>query len=834
MKPRIKNLFLGLLALAMAGSILGCDTKTSSSENNSSDKSSSELESSEIKERSFDESSLQIIDPSSSESDKEITHISISSMPNRTSYYEGEKFDKTGLKVNAFYDDGSFEEVTDFTIDKTGELTTSDTKIKVQYQGCSYTIDITVSVVTTKEINSQNIYLKSENNNIYLCVSGVQYGYTKAEFESGARLYLENHGTYDDTNDWSLVNSNGLAGTATVSTGYFEMKYRIDDIDQIKNYNKRMLITHFSMIYTQTSSKSTVYGNCRINIPEDSYVYEDQNKKMYLYVEGDFTWNIPTITIEPKNSGSGSELPAGAIISSADEPIVKDDPNKVYIGDYGDYVEWVDKSKSVDTLLETYRTLRSVEVQNIDEIYELAYEKGLIEFFDIHNKIEFDFKFSDTELNKLQQDHIRGNRESYRIGDLTITLLGMRIFYKEVGIRQKGNTSRGDILNGNKIVLRHYKMKFKDTFDDEYTDTPMVFNNDAARKYRKKRTLFGMEKLDLRRNRTTDLTYLREYYAYEGFRQNGGLSARSNLLNMKWHLDDGSTQNLGVYLAVECLDDTFTARNFTSTYETGDLYKVGWNSLFNGFNASEFGVETLHRSGNSYWNEGYKFDLKTNKKTSKHEAAKTFIENLNKQSSTTIYGFINSCTDYNNFLVWLALAYLNGDQDDLRGDYNNTYWYLFSNSNKCIFLPTDNDQSLGAAERDGSGMNATGHHGAKSNPFDSNTGFADSRDVVILKKTIYDSNSKQIRSDYLNKINEVLKGSWFDPNNFKQYFDLAKGNYENCVTLGNRISGYHNVFNFEADKNPATIYPMDISTYLTMKEQTFYAWCRNNGVTFSN
>ena len=86
MKPRIKNLFLGLLAIAMAGSVLGCESKTNNSENSSSNKSSSEPESSEIKESSFDESSLQIIDPSSSESDKEITHISIASMPNKTSY----------------------------------------------------------------------------------------------------------------------------------------------------------------------------------------------------------------------------------------------------------------------------------------------------------------------------------------------------------------------------------------------------------------------------------------------------------------------------------------------------------------------------------------------------------------------------------------------------------------------------------------------------------------------------------------------------------------------------------------------------------------------------
>ena len=89
----------------MAGSVLGCETKTSSNSENIKSQSTNEAISSEINDdSSFDESSLQIIS-SSNQSEREISHISVVSMPNRTTYYEGEKFDKTGLKVNAFYDD---------------------------------------------------------------------------------------------------------------------------------------------------------------------------------------------------------------------------------------------------------------------------------------------------------------------------------------------------------------------------------------------------------------------------------------------------------------------------------------------------------------------------------------------------------------------------------------------------------------------------------------------------------------------------------------------------------------------------------------------------------
>ena len=827
MKKGIKNLLLTGASLFLSFAVISCDSIFPLFPSS---------ESGESKESSISGKSSEDSKPSSSGKQKTMTGIVISQMPYQTTFMEGETLDIDGLKISITYDDGTREETTDYEISLLEKaLTRRDTRVTIDYRGYTTTYQIEVLSASTEALVSEQIYLKKESDKIYLCVEGTQYGHSKQELESEARLYLENHGTYDGTNTWDIIYPSGTSGEATVTTGHFVMKYRVDDKPEITETGNKRFITHFSKIYTATSSKSTVFGNCRIPIAEDSYVYEYDDLKMSLFVSGDTTWSIPTILVEFKNQPGpgGDDIPAGGIHSSADEAIVKDDPNKLYLGDYGDYVEWVDKSKSIDLLRETYNNLISTEVQSIDQIFELAYQKGLLEFFDIKNKIEFDFRITNTELNKLNQDNSTGNRESYRIGDLDITMLGMKIHFKEVGIRQKGNTSRGPILSGNMINVRHYKMRFDETFDDEFTDTPMYFNNEAAKKYRKKRTLFGLEKIDLRRNRTTDLTYLREYYAYEGFRANGGISSRSNLLSLYWSLDDGSKQNMGVYLGVECIDKSFLERNFTEQYETGDLYKVGYGAYFNGFNASEYGVETLHKSGNSYWNSGFKFDLKTNKKTSQHLAIKEWVEGLNRQNSSSIYDFVNTYSDYQSFLTWLALAYLNGDQDDLRGNTNNTYVYMVPGLNKALFMPQDNDQSLGAAERDGSGINATGHHGARNNPFDTNTGHGNSSNVVILQKTIYDTRSTQIRTDYLNKINHVLSvNKWFKPETFRVYYDYAYNNYHNDTTLGNRVSGYNNVFSFTADTNVATRNPLDISVYMTTKESTFYTWCNNNNVHF--
>ncbi len=55
-----------------------------------------------------------------------IAQLTVSSRPEKTEYYVGEKFDKTGMVVTAVYSDGSEEIVTGYTVDKTGKLSLED------------------------------------------------------------------------------------------------------------------------------------------------------------------------------------------------------------------------------------------------------------------------------------------------------------------------------------------------------------------------------------------------------------------------------------------------------------------------------------------------------------------------------------------------------------------------------------------------------------------------------------------------------------------------------------------------------------------------------------
>ena len=155
---------------------------------------------------------------------------------------------------------------------------------------------------------------------------------------------------------------------------------------------------------------------------------------------------------------------------------------------------------------------------------------------------------------------------------------------------------------------------------------------------------------------------------------------------------------------------------------------MGWadynSARLDSVNPSLFGVENLHKVNNGFYVEKFVYDLKTNKKTSKHDDIKDFIAKLSYINTSEYYEMIKENTYYDAFIKYLAISYLMGDPDDLRGNYNNTYLYFIPYENsisKAYFIPTDHDRVLGQTGDEGG--NPTGHHSTLNNPFDNNTGY---------------------------------------------------------------------------------------------------------------
>ncbi len=73
-----------------------------------------------------------------------VTEVQMLLPADKTEYLVGEKFDPSGLTFVAIYSDGTRKPVTEFTWDKTGELTKEDTTITITCEGKTFTQAITV------------------------------------------------------------------------------------------------------------------------------------------------------------------------------------------------------------------------------------------------------------------------------------------------------------------------------------------------------------------------------------------------------------------------------------------------------------------------------------------------------------------------------------------------------------------------------------------------------------------------------------------------------------------------------------------------------------------
>ena len=101
-----------------------------------------------------------------------MTGIKITSLPNKTVYYDREAIDYTGLKISETYSDGTEKEITDYTLSlKKGSILTSKqiNKIEVNYKGFSQTFNIDVLPVITglniKSLPEKTVYYVGETVN---------------------------------------------------------------------------------------------------------------------------------------------------------------------------------------------------------------------------------------------------------------------------------------------------------------------------------------------------------------------------------------------------------------------------------------------------------------------------------------------------------------------------------------------------------------------------------------------------------------------------------------------------------------------------------------------
>lgn len=413
--------------------------------------------------------------------------------------------------------------------------------------------------------------------------------------------------------------------------------------------------------------------------------------------------------------------------------------------------------------------------------------------FNLANRVTVQLTVSQEEMNKLQNDYNKYKRMNskspiYRKASLTITVNGQSFSMDEVGIRLKGNMSLSPVYdkNGN-LNLSHYKLSFNETFDDTdyYGSDAKVWASKEQRKERKNRRFATLKKMDLKWNGMYDDTYIREIYASEMFRDNGVLSQNIGLTQL---LFNGN--NYGVMKIYEPVDEIFLEKRLPAQALGGDLYKCGWTMSPCNYVQRQvtYGVDDKDTGAK------FNFNLKTNEKSSNHASLKNLLSVLNSNPNKSQF---ESVVDTGYLANFLAASYFAGDPDDIRNNYNNHYVYFRKDNGKAIFIPYDNDRTMGITY----GYNPDGTGMTKPSPYSNMaSGARQTQANPMINLGIVNSNG-YIRNEYTNALKNIANSAVFNIDNFNAKYEQARANYESVVTPSVNFANQKQQFKFSLDGN---------------------------------
>lgn len=410
-------------------------------------------------------------------------------------------------------------------------------------------------------------------------------------------------------------------------------------------------------------------------------------------------------------------------------------------------VQGEQETESEDTsIIDSYLADDSIVVVG-KETLPYTPEEIYTQLFNLENRVDIEIDISNEEMLNIQKDyekysHMGSKSPIYRPASIYIKIDNKKDKYTyyipNVGFRMKGNTSRTNFYDEQQgqYNLVHYRVKF--------------LEGDFA-------TLEGLE---LKWNRNDDSTYVREIYAYDMYRDLGVLAPRVSLATM-----EVADVQQGVFFVYEPVDKNFIERYVDKKDQGGDLYKCAWTH--NGASLTldcSVGIEDEDKV------QFFNYDLKTNKKTSKHERMKNLLEVLNRDGVTRLE--IESVVDIPNFMMFAAISYFVGNPDDIRNNYNNHYIYFLKSTGRAVFIPYDMDRVFGVT----AGYNPMNDGMTSVSPFSNRAeGAGEEQRNPLFRYTVAEEG--YYKSEYVEALEQVAYSKWFKFTNFEKWYASARNNY---------------------------------------------------------
>lgn len=149
-------------------------------------------------------------------SKKVLNAIAITTKPNKTEYIEEQNFDTTGMKVTATYNDGTSEEVTNYTVTDGNKLAVGKTTVTVSYTENELTKTVDQAITVSKKTLSSIRISTAPNKTTY--IEGQNFDATGMKVTA-----IYNNANNKEVTDYTITGGNNLTtDKASVTISYTE------------------------------------------------------------------------------------------------------------------------------------------------------------------------------------------------------------------------------------------------------------------------------------------------------------------------------------------------------------------------------------------------------------------------------------------------------------------------------------------------------------------------------------------------------------------------------------------------------------------------------------
>ncbi len=364
----------------------------------------------------------------------------------------------------------------------------------------------------------------------------------------------------------------------------------------------------------------------------------------------------------------------------------------------------------------------------------------------------------------------------------------------EVGFRTSSSTSRNlpRTIDWRDRYVYHqtsFQLQFNETF--EYLDNTNIYQ------ILKTREVFNLEQLNFEYSQIYDGDYdeamISEAFSQYLYREAGLIVSNASYGIVYLKIGE-ELISYGFFTVVEPIDSEFLKANFRSdkALEYGDLYKVtdiqGEGALREDYE------DMLGVDGDTF---RYTYSLRNNTLDGtriNHDAFIDFIEAVNEYDY--FLGNYEKIIDYDMFARYLAIAFLIGNSDDIRYNYNNYYIYFDVYTSVATIIPFDLDASLGFGKH----LDLSGNYGVDYNigyNLDDVSPLVDDFFRTLALVTMYQEYLVQFIEDFFNY--QTFLAMYLD----------AKSLYENILVseghLGNKVFSTRNLEWYFTEKTSSVL-----------------------------